>query len=299
MNTPTLSNHQLVYAMDAANAPVLQVTSGSEVIFETCDCFQNQITSESQSVDSLNWDHINPATGPLYITDAQPGDVLKVEILAIDIDSPGVMAAIPGAGLLGDQVTTSQIKVMPIENGMARFNEKLSLPVTPTIGVIGVAPSQGAVPCGAPGPHGGNMDNGKTTAGTTLYLPVFVDGGLLAMGDLHGLIGDGEIMVSGLEVAGRVTVRVTVLKDFHLAHPMLETESHLYTVASHENLLTAVKTATESMHQWVMTHTNLSFNEAGMLLSAVGNAEICQVVDPLLTARFGMAKSVLEKLSIS
>ncbi|SMP54337.1 acetamidase/formamidase family protein [Anoxynatronum buryatiense] len=292
-----IQNHQLVYAMTAANIPALRADSGSKVIFETCDCFQNQITSEAQSVDTLNWDHINPATGPLYVIDAQPGDVLKVDILAIDIDSFGVMAAIPGAGLLGDQVTDSQIKVMPIENGMARFSDKLSLPVVPTIGVIGVAPANGSIPCGAPGPHGGNMDNGKTTAGTTLFLPVFVEGALLAMGDLHGLIGDGEIMVSGLEVAGRVTVRVTVLKDRQLAHPMLETDTHLYTVASHENLLAAVKTATENMHQWVMAHSDLSFNEAGMLLSAAGNAEICQVVDPLLTSRFGMAKSVLEKLA--
>ena len=292
-----IHNTQVIYAMDAAHPPVLRVNSGSAVVFETCDCFQNQITSETQSVDSVNWEQINPATGPLFVEGAVPGDVLKVEILNITIADQGVMAAIPGAGLLGDQVTASQIKVMPIEEDMARFNEKLALPVTPTIGVIGVAPESGAIPCGAPGPHGGNMDNKKTQAGTVLYLPVWVEGALLSMGDLHALIGDGEIMVTGLEIAGAVTVRVSVLKDRKQQNPMLENDTHLYTVASDEDLLKAVRAATHDMHQWVMAETGLSFNEAGMLLSAAGNAEICQVVDPLLTIRFGMAKEVLEALT--
>ena len=291
-----IQNSQVIYAMDAANPPVMSISSGNEVTFETCDCFQNQIKSENQSVDSLDWERINPATGPLYVEGASPGDVLKVEILDITIADQGVMAAIPGAGLLGDGVTASQIKMMPIEKGMARFNDKLSLPVTPTIGVIGVAPASGAIPCGAPGPHGGNMDNKKTRAGSVLYLPIWVEGALLAMGDLHGLIGDGEIMVSGLEVAGAVTVRISVLKDRKQQNPMLEDDTHLYTVASDEDLLKAVKAATEDMHQWVMAETGLSFNEAGMLLSAAGNAEICQVVDPLLTARFGLSKDILQAL---
>ena len=94
------------------------------------------------------------------------------------------------------------------------------------------------------------------------------------MGDLHALTGDGEIMVTGLEVSGAVTVRVSVLKDRKLQNPMLEND----------------------MHQWVMAETSLPFNEAGMLLSAAGNAEICQVVDPLLTARFGLSKDILKAL---
>ena len=291
-----INNSQVVYAMDASNEAVMKVPSSSEVIFETCDCFQNQITSENQSVDSVNWEQINPATGPLYVEGAVPGDVLKVEIIDITIAEQGVMAAIPGAGLLGDQVTASQIKVMPIQNGMARFNDKLSLPVTPTIGVIGVAPESGAIPCGAPGSHGGNMDNSKTKTGSILYLPAWVEGALLSMGDLHALIGDGEIMVTGLEVAGSVTVRVSVLKDRKQQNPMLENDTHLYTVASDEDLLKAVRAATEDMHQWVMAETGLSFNEAGMLLSAAGSTEICQVVDPLLTARFGLSKDILKAL---
>ena len=288
---------QCVYSLGAEQAPALTVPSGSEVVFETHDCFQSQIQRENQSVDTLNWDQINPATGPLFVEEAMPGDVLKIEILGIEIGEQGVMAVIPGAGLLGDSIKKSQIKVMPIKDGCAEFNKNLNLPVTPTIGVIGVAPSGNPVPCGSPGPHGGNMDNGKTRAGTILYLPVFTEGGLLSIGDLHGLIGDGEIMISGLEVGGSVHVRVTVQKDESLENPVLENETHFYTVASHKDLYQAVKRSTEAMHQMVMSRTGLSFNESGMLLSAVGNAEICQVVDPLLTARFSFPKEVIHQLS--
>ncbi|SFH90732.1 amidase [Tindallia magadiensis] len=291
-----ISKCHSVFALGAYETPALKVSSGSEVIFETHDCFQSQIHKENQSIDQLDWNRINPATGPLYIENAKPGHVLKVEILSITIDQQGVMAAIPGAGLLGDSVTKSEIKIIPIENNIAQFNEKLNLPVTPSIGVIGVAAKNEPVPCGVPGEHGGNMDNKKIRAGSTLYLPVFVEGALLSIGDLHALIGDGEIMVSGLEVGGRVSVRVTVEETFSLTHPFLEDETHYYTIASHKDLLQAVKISTESMHQMLMTKTGMTFNEAGMLLSVAGNTEICQVVDPLLTARYALPKKVFQSL---
>jgi len=162
--------------------------------------------------------------------------------------------------------------------------------------VIGVAPEGEGISCGIPGPHGGNMDNKKIKEGTTLYLPVFAEGALLSIGDLHGAMGDGEIMVSGLEVGGKVQVKVDVIKNHKINNPILEDEENYYTIASHEDLLTAVKVVTKDMQELVMQKLNLSFNEAGMLLSVAGNAEICQVVDPLLTARFTLPKSILSNV---
>ncbi|ABR49072.1 Acetamidase/Formamidase [Alkaliphilus metalliredigens QYMF] len=285
-----------VYFMDKNNEPCLRIKSGSNVIFETYDCFENQIQSEDQSIDSLNWNRINPATGPLYVEGAREGDTLKVRIIDIEVSNYGIMAAIPGAGLLGDQVLTPEIKRVSIEGEMVWFNEEISLPLNPMIGVIGVAPKGDPIPCGTPGAHGGNMDNKKIKKATTLYLPVFVEGGLLAIGDLHAAMGDGEIMVSGVEVPGRVTVKVEVIKNKQIAHPLLEDEGYFYTIASHEELLVAVKLATSEMQKHVMEQLKLSFNEAGMLLSAAGNVEVCQVVDPLLTVRFSMSKAVLKKI---
>ena len=291
-----ISREKKIYKMGKGNSPALAVDSGSEVEFSVYDALQNQITSEEQGISELNWDTVNPATGPLFVNDAKAGDVLKVVINSIDIDSTGVMATIPGAGLLGDKVTTPEIKIVPIEDGYALFNEQIKIPVNPMIGVIGLAPEGEDIPTGTPDSHGGNMDNKLITAGTTLYFPVFVDGALLAMGDLHAVMGDGEIMVTGVEISGKVNVTVEVIKGHSLSNPILETETHFYTIASAKDLLDAVKMATEDMQKIVMEQLGLSFNESGMLLSAVGDAGIAQVVDPLLTAHFGMSKEYLKSI---
>ena len=113
------------------------------------------------------------------------------------------------------------------------------------------------------------------------------------MGDLHACMGDGEVMVSGIETGGKVTVQVDVIKDAKLGNPMLEDGERVYTIASNADLLAAVKEASGDMHKLLMARLQLSYNEAGMLLSAAGDAQICQVVDPLVTARFSMPKALL------
>mgnify|MGYP003377016366 CR=1 FL=1 len=161
------------------------------------------------------------------------------------------------------------------------------------IGVIGVAPAGEKIPTGTPGHHGGNMDNNKITAGTVLYLPVFQPGALLAMGDLHACMGDGEICETGVEIAGTVTVTVEVLKNLTLPNPMLETKDTIYAIASELELKDAVKTAGDNMVDFVMKKTGLALDQANMLMSAVGNTEICQLVDPLITSRFGMPRAIV------
>ena len=282
--------------MSKDNTPVARVESGAEIEFETSDAFNDQITSAQQGISKLDWGRINPATGPLYVETAEVGDVLKVHIQEINVAETGVMAAIPNAGLLGDLVTEPEVKILKIEDGYIHFNSNIKVPVNPMIGVIGVAPPNEGIPCGTPDAHGGNMDNKKIVAGTTLYFPVFTRGALLAMGDLHAAMGDGEIMVTGLEVLGSVKVSVEVIKGKSIHHPILETNTHYYTIASHKDLLEAVKISTLEMQKIVMDKLDLSFNEAGMLLSLAGDAEIAQVVDPLLTARFGLSKDILPQI---
>ena len=282
-----------IYKMSKDNPPAATVNNGAEIEFSVYDAFQNQITNEEQSINELNWDTLNPATGPVYVNGAKAGDVLKVIVKSIEVDPQGVMAVIPNAGLLGDKVTESEIKIIPIEGGYAHFNNDIRIPINPMIGVIGVAPPGDPIPTGTPDSHGGNMDNKLITAGTTIYFPVFVDGALLSMGDLHAVMGDGEIIVTGVEVSGKIRVQVEVLKGHCISNPIHETDTHFYTIASAKELLDAVKIATEDMHKIVMKQLDMSFNEAGMLLSLIGDTEIAQVVDPLLTARFGVSKEYL------
>jgi len=291
-----ISSDRKILSMCSTNPPAAYAKSGDTVIFETLDCFGGTITNESQLFNSVGWDSINPATGPLYIEEAKSGDVLKIEILDITVAPSGVIADAPGHGAMPDLVPNEATKIIPIVNGHAVFNEKIQFPIDPMIGVIGTAPLQGEdIPTGAPGFHGGNMDCKMITKGTTLYLPVNVDGALLSMGDLHAVMGDGEVIVCGLEICGEVTVRLTVLPDEELPLPFLVNEEKVITISSASTLDEAAQDATFNMQQFLMERIGMDFHEAGMLLSLLGDLRICQIVDPLMTARMEFPKWVLEQ----
>lgn len=285
-----------VYFMDKDEKPAASVAAGETVTFETVDCFGGQMTEEGTQIGALDWDRINPATGPVYVEGAEPGDILKVEIQRIETGELGIMAALPGEGVLGDGVLNPEVCRMPVKDGYVEFSEKIRLPKKPMIGVIGVAPAGEKVPCGTPGSHGGNMDNTRIGEGAVLYLPVFQKGALFALGDVHACMGDGEIMVSGVEISASVTVKIDVMKGKTLHNPALEDESAFYAIASEQNLEEAVKLSVSDMHEIVQNKLGLDYNKAGMLLSAAGDVQICQVVDPERTARFRMPKTILPEL---
>ena len=287
--------NQCVFALGENKEKAITVEQGEELVFCTRDCFNNQITSEEYVLDALDWDHINPATGPVYVKGAKAGDVLKVEILNIELEDMGTMCCLPENGVLGKDITTSQIKKVPVQNGMAVFNE-FKLPLNPMIGVIGVAPAGEPVPCGTPGRHGGNMDNTKIAKGSTLYLPVFQDGAYFACGDVHACMGDGEIMVSGVEIGSKVHVKLTVSKGCTLDNPRLEDKNYIYTIASSEDLEEAIYDATKAMMENLEKHLGYTLNEAGMLMSACGNLQFCQVVDPERTVRMAIPKTICDKI---
>ena len=282
-----------VYAMDAQNAPVAHVKSGETLIFETADCFGGQIEKETDRMGALDWSRINPATGPVFVEGALPGDTLKVEILKIDLAQQAAMVEAPGEGITGLQAAEESTKILKIEGDQVVFNEKISLPVCPMIGVIGTAPQEGAVATGTPSFHGGNMDCKRIGEGSVLYLPVNAEGALLAMGDLHAVMGDGEVCVCGAEIAGEVTVRVTVVKGRPLPLPFLVTQRHAMAIYSAEGLDAAAEGATLRMREFLIEGAKLPAHEAGMLLSLAGDLRICQAVDPNKTCRMELPLGVL------
>jgi amidase len=162
------------------------------------------------------------------------------------------------------------------------------------VGVLGVAPAGEPVPCGTPGPHGGNLDTRLIAEGATLYLPVAVEGALLAAGDLHAAMGDGEVAVTGVEVSGRVSLDVDVRRDLRLDGPLLEDAELVATIASAETLDEAAETATRRMAGLLSDRLGLDLPDAVMIMSAVGSLEVSQIVDPLRTARFVMRKETFE-----
>lgn len=293
-----LSTATATYAFDKNTEPAMKVKSGETITIETYDCFTNQITSEQMKMTKLNWDQINPATGPIYIEEAEPGDILKVKIDELKIGERGVMLTGKDQGVLGDRFDEFNVKIFPIEEDHAVFDEKLKIPLNKMIGVIGVAPEGEPVNCGTPGTHGGNMDTKLITEGATLYFPVSAPGALFATGDFHAAMGDGEISVSGIEVPGEVTVNFEVIKQHSINHPLLENEDDLAFLVSAETLDEAARTAVREMIYFLHPHTDLSLSHLTMLMSAAGQTQISQIVDPLVTARFFVPKYVLEAYNI-
>ena len=285
------SSHR-VFALSADGAPAARVRDGESFVLETADCFAGQVAGPD--LTHLDWGLINPATGPVFVEGARPGDVLAVRVARIDVASQGVMAVSDEFGVLRDRIAGLEFRTVPVTGGRAILGDKLSIPVTPMIGVIGTAPPGGAVPTGTPGPHGGNMDTRLIGEGATVYLPVFHDGGLLAAGDLHAAMGDGEICGTGVEVAGAVTLTVAVRCDLHLHAPVVETGDVIATIASAETLDVAADEATRAMAELLEGRLGLSVVDATLLMSAAGQLQVSQVVDPLKTARFSLPKAALE-----
>jgi amidase len=232
----------------------------------------------------------NPATGPIYVKTTRPGDALVVKIQDIKVGRKGIMLAIPGLGILGDKVTVSTTKIVPIIDGRAVFSKDITLPLNLMIGVIGVAPAGSSVPCGIPGDHGGNMDTADIRQGVKLFLPVFVEGGLLAMGDVHAAVTDGETCGTGIEVTASVTVAIEVIKGFPLRRPAIETDVSCIMIASAANLEDAIKIAVEDMTKVVSKSLRIPFEEAYMLLSVAGNVyEVGETFSPKPTIKASRA----------
>ncbi len=294
----TLSTTHVIYSFSHLHEPAMHVKPGDTVAIETYDCFQNQLQSEEQEVAAIDWNEINPATGPIFVEGAAIGDLLKVTIDELEIGSQGVMVTGPDLGVMGHRLEKMESKIIPIEDGKAIFSEQLHIPLNPMIGVIGVAPEGPPISCGTPGAHGGNMDTKLITKGTVLYFPVFAEGALFALGDFHAAMGDGEVSVSGIEVPGRATVTFDIIKGHHSKYPVLQNDEGFTLLVSAMTLDEAVKIAVEETIDLLLPYTDLSVSDMTMLMSAVGQAQISQVVDPLVTVRFFVPQYVLDSLNI-
>ncbi|MCW2573494.1 MAG: hypothetical protein JWO88_3552, partial [Frankiales bacterium] len=156
------------------------------------------------------------------------------------------------------------------------FAEKLRFPARPMIGVIGTAPAAGMLYTADPGPNGSNIDVNSIKAGATVYLPVSVPGALLAIGDIHASMGEGEVCGTGVEIRGEATVRVHLLKQQAPRRVWLETRDDWITTGQGATLEEAVHESVEGMTQLLMKQFDLDRTEAFLLVSARGDVRIGQ-----------------------
>ena len=283
------------FAFDPSASPAAQAASGETVRFLTRDCYDGQLTRDGMDFAAMDMTRNNPISGPLFIRDARPGDTLRIDILSVTPDDHGVMCIRTGRGIY--EVEGCHCRRFPIRDGAIRFDRDLEIPVRPMIGVIGVAPAEGA-DTHTPGEHGGNMDIRELGAGSTLYLSVYVPGALLSLGDLHAIQGDGETAICGMEMSGAVDLRVTVIPGgAGLPTPFLVTDRAVYTTAAAESLDECSVTAARKMHRFLIDRLGLTDAQAAMLLSLNGDLRITQVVNPHKGCMMELPMDILRELS--
>ena len=280
--------------------PVLVVHSGDEVTIGTLltnspdRLAQNGVDSAAieQSLRDIYRDvtrenrgpggHI--LTGPIYVEEADSGDVLQVDIERVDLAIPYAYNGFgPNRGWLPEDFTHAKTKIIPLdrERMVARFAPNIEVPLHPFFGSMGVAPppAMGRISSAPPGIHAGNLDNKELVAGTTLYIPVHVKGALLEVGDGHAGQGNGEVDITALETSLRGRLRITVRKDMHLVWPRGETPTHWIAMGIDSSLVIATKLAVRQAIDFLVTEKKLSPDDAYMLVSVSSDVDITQLVD--------------------
>ncbi len=279
---------------DAALKPLLTIDSGDTV---TVDCVSGgrdilpadpafEILADHRAIhDALTprlGAHI--LTGPIAVETAQPGDVLQIDILAIECrQNWGYTRIRPLAGTLPEDFPITKIWHSGIDRqrGIATLPWGAEIELAPFFGVMGVAPPPvyGAVTSIVPREFGGNMDLKELVAGTMLYLPVWAPGALFSVGDGHGVQGDGEVCVTALETALSGTFRLTLRKDLLFDLPRAETPSHHITMAFNDDLDDAAKDALRAMIDLIGEKMGLAREDAYMFASLAVDLRVTQLVD--------------------
>ena len=289
----TIGRQHIIYAMDKANAPAIRVRAGDILLAECHDCFGGFIQTPQDDPEDLDHDLLNPATGPIYVDGAAPGDVLAVDLLRIEVGEQGSAPLYPGEfGFLKDDPIGPFTKIAPIENDVIVYRDDVRIPVRPMLGTLGVAPEGEPVSNLYMGDHGANMDHKDVCVGNTVYLPVFVPGALLALGDAHAVIGDGETAAAGLEVDSLVTLRVRVLKGQPLPRPMIESPSEFMTCGWGMTMEEATSCAMRDMVDFLERKLGMARAEAYNLAGMVGDARPGNAVCSPGAMRFSMPKGI-------
>jgi acetamidase/formamidase len=283
---------------DAKTPPVLRVKSGDTVEIQTlitstpkrledagvppADVEQSLRDITTQVTDKGPGGHI--LTGPIYVEDAQPGDVLEVRIQKIRLAIPYAYNAFgPGRGYLPDDYPYSKIKIIPLDEKrmVAKFAPGIEIPLHPFFGSMGDAPpeSAGRFNSAPPWIMAGNLDNKDLVAGTTLYIPVHAPGALFQVGDGHAGQGNGEVDITAMETSLIGTFQFIVRKDMHLKWPRAETPTHYITMGLNDDLNACATLAVREMIDFLVTEKHLSRDDAYMLSSVAADLSITELVD--------------------
>jgi len=295
----TLTKDQTHNKFSRTIDPILRVSSGAVIEAYTEDASDEQfeLGSDISALDALSFEPIHPLTGPVYVENAEPGDVLKVSLLKVELGDWGWNAITPGFGFLADTLKGKYLRTYALgkEATHIQFNERITVPLQPFPGVMGVAPNTeellSTIP---PRANGGNMDDPNMTEGASIYFPVFVSGGLFSIGDGHATQGLGEVCGTAIECPLRIVYKIELIKDRRIQEPQYETKDYYATTGFAPTIDEAAKKATLYMVRYLQENHALSEEEAYALCSLAGDLQIAEVVDlPNMLVTMHMPKTVL------
>jgi acetamidase/formamidase len=289
----TIDNVKYVFGVAP---PVAHLKPGNILEANSLDCFGNALQKPGDSMSLVKGD--NPLTGPFYMDGADPGDTLVIHILDLQVDGKqGVGTFSPGFGAVNSTHFTPVLEAQPLpermwfypidkEKNTATFEAldsdfKVSFPLHPFLGCIGVAPANGEARSSlVPAEFGGNMDAPEVSAGNTLYLPVNVPGALFYFGDGHAAMGDGEVAGSAVEVPMRARFQFELVKGKHTGWPRFENEKEIMAAGIYRPVDDAVRIAVTELIHWIHADYGLSELDAYELLSKVAKVHLTEMVDP-------------------
>jgi acetamidase/formamidase len=282
------------YSWDPSLDPVLTVEPGDMIRFECRDATDGQLGPGSTTTDVERLDFQgHPLTSPVHVDGLESGDTLAIDIISLEHHGIGYTYFYPGSegkGLLPAEFDEPGLHVWELEDNKGSFVDGIEVPLAPFPGNLGVPPadpgSHSTVP---PRTVGGNLDIKHLTAGSRLFLPVAVDGGLFSIGDCHAVQGDGEVCITGIEAPMDVTIRLDVRSDLTLSAPRFETagpfspsgsdEPMVASVGIADDLMVSTKSAIRGMLDYLETERELTRSKAYLLCSVAVDLKINEVVD--------------------
>ncbi|MFN8079135.1 MAG: acetamidase/formamidase family protein [Kineosporiaceae bacterium] len=272
---------QFVWSFGPDMAPAISVEPGDAVRLETNDCFHGQVRSELDLPGTIDSSKVNAATGPIEVRGAMPGDTLVVELLEVNPGPRGAAMVTPGQGQLAHRGLQPTTRMFDVADGVVRMNERVSFPARPMVGVIGVATDGEIAPTLDAGRHGGNLDDNLHGPGASVLLPVRQPGAMLAIGDMHAAMGDGEVCGTGVEIAGDVLIRVGVLAGVQSTWPLAVLPDAWVTHGTaHEDLTAAVDAACDEAGRLLVDEWGFTVEDALIFLSVACDVGIAQAVHP-------------------
>jgi acetamidase/formamidase len=238
-------------------------------------------------------------TGPIYIENAEPGDILEIRFHAIDLAIPYGYNAIGQNGFLSDEIFDRKMKLIPLDKNkmIGHFADGIDIPLHPFFGSVGVAPPKeaGRWNSAPPWVHGGNLDNKELVAGSSLFLPVFIKGALFEIGDGHAAQGNGEVDITAIETSLIGNLEFIVHKGKTLHWPIAETATHIITMGCDRDLNAATHIALREMIRYLMDEKKLSQADAYMLCSVAVDMDITQLVDGNVGVHAMLPKAIFTK----